>query len=119
MDLFYVKEPFKSIYDRTVTANPRRTSKLYYSNQASSAMEIVNLLQHDSELFGTYSIAARALFGTTVSRSRTQTTGAPTDQYLYQDRRPSGAEYIRRGSPHHRNIEYIASGTDLPVLILH
>jgi phospholipase C len=54
MDLFYVKEPFKSIYDRMVTANPARTSKLYYYDQASSTMEIVNLLQHQSELFGTY-----------------------------------------------------------------
>jgi phospholipase C len=54
MDLFYVKEPFKSIYDRLVTANPARTSKLYYYDQASSTMEIVNLLQHQSELFGTY-----------------------------------------------------------------
>jgi phospholipase C len=54
MDLFYVKEPFKSIYDRMVTANPARTSKLYYYDQASSTMEIVNLLQHQSELFATY-----------------------------------------------------------------
>jgi phospholipase C len=54
MDLFYVKEPFKSIYDRLVTANPARTSKLYYYDQASSTMEIVNLLQHQSELFATY-----------------------------------------------------------------
>src|SRR6266849_1845086 len=53
-DLFYVKEPFQSIYDRLVTANPARTSKLYYYDQASSTMEIVNLLQHQSELFGTY-----------------------------------------------------------------
>jgi len=54
MDLFYVKEPFQSIYDRLVTATPKRTSKLYYFDQASSTMEIVNLLQHQSELFGTY-----------------------------------------------------------------
>ena len=54
MDLFYVKEPFQSIYDRMVTAKPARTSKLYYYDQASSTMEIVNLLQHQSELFGTY-----------------------------------------------------------------
>jgi phospholipase C len=54
MDLFYVKEPFKSIYDRMVTANPAHTSKLYYYDQASSTMEIVNLLQHQSELFATY-----------------------------------------------------------------
>ncbi len=54
MDLFYVNEPFKSIYDRLIGANPKRTSKLYYYDQASSTMEIVNLLQHQPELFGTY-----------------------------------------------------------------
>jgi phospholipase C len=54
MDLFYIKEPFRSIYDRMVTASPARTSKVYYYDQASSTMEIVNLLQHQPELFGTY-----------------------------------------------------------------
>ena len=54
MDLFYIKEPFKSIYDRMVTSTPKRTSKLYYFDQASSTMEIVNLLQHQAELFGTF-----------------------------------------------------------------
>jgi phospholipase C len=54
MDLFYIRVPFKSIYDRLVTATPKRTSKLYYFDQASSTMEIVNLLQHQPELFGTY-----------------------------------------------------------------
>jgi len=54
MDLFYAKEPFKSVYDRLISANPKRTSKLYYYDQTSSTMEIVNLLQHQPELFGTY-----------------------------------------------------------------
>jgi phospholipase C len=54
MDLFYANEPFKSVYDRLITANPKRTSKLYYYDQTSSTMEIVNLLQHQPELFGTY-----------------------------------------------------------------
>jgi len=54
MDLFYVNEPFQSVYSRLINANPKRTSKLYYFDQASSTMEIVNLLQNQPELFGTY-----------------------------------------------------------------
>jgi phospholipase C len=52
MNLLYINEPFKSIYDRMINAN--RTSKLYYYDTASSTMEIVNLLQHQPQLFGTY-----------------------------------------------------------------
>src|SRR5215470_8849949 len=41
LDLFYVNEPFKSIYNRLISANPKRTAKLYYYDQTSSTMEIV------------------------------------------------------------------------------
>jgi len=54
MDLFYINEPFKSVYNRLIDANPKRTAKLYYFDVPSSTMEIVNLLQHQPELFGTY-----------------------------------------------------------------
>jgi phospholipase C len=54
MDLFYVNEPYKSIYNRLIDAKPKCTAKLYYFDQTSSTMEIVNLLQHQPELFGTY-----------------------------------------------------------------
>jgi phospholipase C len=50
MDIFYPKE--KSIYERLEDAG--RTAKLYYFDQASSTMEVVNLLQHQPQLFGTY-----------------------------------------------------------------
>src|SRR3954465_2453378 len=40
MDLFYTKEPYLSIYDRLIRANPKRTAKLYYYDQTSSTMEI-------------------------------------------------------------------------------
>jgi phospholipase C len=53
MNLLYINEPFKSIYDRLVGAPPH-TSKLYYYDTASSTMEITNLLQHQPEVFGTY-----------------------------------------------------------------
>src|ERR1700674_818534 len=54
MDVFYVKEPYKSIYERMINANPAHTAKIYYFDQASSTMEIVNRLQHQPNLFGTY-----------------------------------------------------------------
>src|SRR6185369_7478314 len=52
MDIFYIKEPFKSIYERMI--NAQHTSKLYYYDTASSTMEVVNLLQHEPQFFGTY-----------------------------------------------------------------
>ena len=54
MNLLYINEPFKSTYDRLINATPKHTSKLYYYDTASSTMEIVNLLQNQPELFGTY-----------------------------------------------------------------
>lgn len=50
MKMFYPHG--KSIYERLEDAD--RTAKLYYFDQASSTMEIVNLLQHQPQLFGTY-----------------------------------------------------------------
>jgi phospholipase C len=54
MNLLYVNEPFKSIYNRLIAAHPKHTAKLYYYDTASSTMEITNLLQNQPELFGTY-----------------------------------------------------------------
>jgi len=54
MNLLYINEPFKSIYDRLVGATPKHTSKLYYYDTASSTMEVTNLLQHQPEVFGTF-----------------------------------------------------------------
>ena len=50
----YFQEPFQSIYDRLVNANPKHTAKVYYYDSTSSTMEVANLLQHQPELFGTY-----------------------------------------------------------------
>jgi phospholipase C len=50
MSMFYPQG--KSIYERLENAG--RTAKLYYFDQASSTMEIVNLLQHQPQLFGTF-----------------------------------------------------------------
>ena len=53
MDLFYVNEPFKSIYERLIAAPPH-SAKIYYYDQTSSTMEVVNLLQHQPQIFGTF-----------------------------------------------------------------
>ena len=53
MDVFVIKPPYKSIYERMV-ANPPHSAKIYYFDDASSTMEIVNLFQHQPQLFGTY-----------------------------------------------------------------
>jgi phospholipase C len=52
MNPFEVKKPYLSIYDRMLQAG--RTAKLYYFDQASSTMEVVNLLSNQPALFGTY-----------------------------------------------------------------
>jgi phospholipase C len=54
MDPFEVIEPIKSIYTRLVMANPKHSAKVYYYDTSSSTMEVVNLLQHQTEVFGTY-----------------------------------------------------------------
>jgi phospholipase C len=52
MDPFVVREPYKSIYDRLLAAG--HSTKLYYFDQASSTMEVVNLLTNQPKIFGTY-----------------------------------------------------------------
>jgi phospholipase C len=52
MSVFYVMEPYKSIYERMVGAG--HTAKIYYYDTTSSTMEVVNLLQNEPQLFATY-----------------------------------------------------------------
>ena len=52
MDLFYINTIYKSIYQRMLAAG--RTAKIYYFDQASSTMEVVNLLKNQPQIFGTY-----------------------------------------------------------------
>jgi phospholipase C len=54
MDPFDVIEPIKSIYTRLVTANPKHSAKVYYYDTSSSSMEVANLLQNQTAVFGTY-----------------------------------------------------------------
>src|SRR3984957_14665300 len=52
MDLFFLLDPILSAYERMVHAG--KTSKIYYYDQQSSTMEIVNLLKNQPQLFGTF-----------------------------------------------------------------
>jgi phospholipase C len=55
MNMFYVGKKYKSIYERLLVAKPQHTCKLFYYDEASSTMEVVNLLQNQPSLFGTFS----------------------------------------------------------------
>ena len=52
MNIFYYNKKYLSIYERLVQAG--KTAKLYYFDESSSTMEIVNLLQDQPKLFGTF-----------------------------------------------------------------
>jgi phospholipase C len=52
MDLHYPSSNIKSIYQRLFDAG--LSTKLYYYDETSSTMEIANLLNHQSEMFGTF-----------------------------------------------------------------
>ena len=52
MELFYINTKFKSVYQRLIDTN--HTSKLYYFDQVSSSLEVINLLKDQPKLFGTY-----------------------------------------------------------------
>jgi phospholipase C len=54
MNPFEIMAPFKSIYQRLINATPARTAKVYYYDTTSSTLEVVNLLQNQPQLFGTY-----------------------------------------------------------------
>jgi phospholipase C len=52
MSPFDIIAPIKSIYSRLVNAG--HSAKVYYYDTTSSTMEVVNLLQNQPKLFGTY-----------------------------------------------------------------
>ena len=52
MELFYANQQFRSVYERLFAAGV--SSKIYYFDQASSTLEILNLLQHQPSFFGTF-----------------------------------------------------------------
>ena len=52
MDLFYLGVKFKSIYSRLIDAG--HTTKLYYYDQVSSSLEVINVLKDQPEIFATF-----------------------------------------------------------------
>lgn len=52
MDIFEYHRQYLSIYERMIQAG--HTAKIYYYDQTSSTMEVVNLLQNQPKLFGSY-----------------------------------------------------------------
>jgi phospholipase C len=52
MNVFYPNTIFKSVYQRLDDAGKR--AKIYYFDSKSSTMEIVNLLQHQPQFFGSF-----------------------------------------------------------------
>jgi phospholipase C len=52
MDIFYILDPIPSIYERMIQAG--HTAKIYYYDQQSSTLEIVNLLRNQPQIFGSY-----------------------------------------------------------------
>jgi phospholipase C len=52
MTIFYPNTQYKSIYER-LDANGN-TAKIYYFDEKSSTMEVVNLLQHQPQFFGLF-----------------------------------------------------------------
>jgi phospholipase C len=52
MNLFYITDPILSVYERMLKAG--HSAKIYYYDQQSSTMEIVNLLNNQPALFGSF-----------------------------------------------------------------
>jgi len=52
MDVFYWNKQYKSIYERLNDAG--HSTRLYYFDEASSSLEVINLLKEQPSLFGTF-----------------------------------------------------------------
>jgi phospholipase C len=52
MSVFYLNAAYQSVYQRLDDAG--RTAKIYYFDQKSSTLEVVNLLQHQPRFFGLF-----------------------------------------------------------------
>src|SRR5271169_5403343 len=52
MNVFYLGKKYPSIYQRMIKAG--HTAKIYYYDQASSTLEVVNLVTDEPKAFGTY-----------------------------------------------------------------
>jgi phospholipase C len=52
MSVFYANQVFKSVYERLDAAGKK--AKIYYFDTKSSSLEVINLLQHQPQFFGTF-----------------------------------------------------------------
>ena len=52
MDIFYYSKEYLNVYERLIGAG--HAAKICYYDQASSTMEVLNLLQNQPKLFGAY-----------------------------------------------------------------
>jgi phospholipase C len=52
MDVFYILDPILSVYERLLKGG--RTAKIYYYDQQSSTIEVVNILKNQPQIFATY-----------------------------------------------------------------
>ena len=52
MDVFYITDPILSVYERLL--NNGRTAKIYYFDQQSSSLEVVNILKNEPRVFATF-----------------------------------------------------------------
>ena len=66
MDVFYILDPILSVYERMLQAG--RTAKIYYYDQQSSTMEIVNILKDQPQIFRKLLSVRRRLWTRSSSR---------------------------------------------------
>jgi phospholipase C len=92
MDIFYILDPIPSIYDRMIKAG--HTAKIYYYDQQSSTMEIVNLLKNQPQIFANYDQFVADCAGDTlpeysfIEPCYNDHTGAGGGQILASDQHP-------------------------------
>ena len=91
MDLFYVEQAVQEHLPAAHRRDTKHTAKIYYFDTTSSTMEVVNLLQHQPQFFGTYPQFLDDCKGscpTTLSSSRTTATTKATAARAAVDQHP-------------------------------
>ncbi len=94
MDIFYANTQYKSIYQRMIDAG--RTSKIYYFDQASSTMEVVNLLQDQPQIFALWNqFLSDCDQGTLPDYSFIEPNYSDHDNHIASDQHPD--HHVRQG----------------------
>ena len=108
MNIFYEGKSIKDIYSRLLAAG--HTTKLFYYDEASSTMEVVNLLQNEPAVFGTFndflSACSQTPCPTTASSSpTTPTILRPTAAANHRLRPASRPRRPRRRAVHRPDLQ--------------